>query len=104
MRCRWWWAAAAIAASAAGLSASSPICSSWVAWALLAIAITARWDASSRPGEGVVGHPVYRRRAARTGGRQVIDLGLQRGDVGGEIDCGVGHVGARFGEGAGGGG
>jgi len=48
-----------------------------------------------------VGHPVYRRRAARTGGRQVIDLGLQRGDVGGEIDCGVGHVGARFGEGTG---
>jgi len=42
MRCRWWWAAAAIAASAAGLSASSPICSSRVAWALLAIAITAR--------------------------------------------------------------
>src|SRR6185437_2528054 len=54
-------------------------------------------------GQGVVGHPVHRSGAARTGGLQVIDLGLQHGDVSGEIDCGVGHVGARFGEGTGGG-
>ena len=54
-------------------------------------------------GQGVVGHPVHRSRAARTGGLQELDLGLQHGDVSGEIDCGVGHVGARFGEGTGGG-
>ena len=54
-------------------------------------------------GQRVLGHPVHRSRAARTGGLQEIDLGLQHGDVSGEIDCGVGHVGARFGEGTSGG-
>src|SRR5262249_23251920 len=52
-------------------------------------------------GQRVVGHPVHGSRAARTGGLQEIDLGLQHGDVSGEIDCGVGHVGAGFGEGPG---
>ena len=50
-------------------------------------------------GQRVVGHPVHLSGAARTGGLQEIDLGLQHGDVSGEIHCGVGHVGARFSEG-----